>query len=166
MKRSLLLLIAVCPALLGCNDCDRSGCDTFSKKASANISQGIAGAVSLESSQIADGCQICSLSEGALDVWPAPAAVHDAVAGCQLTGTPAPVSFTMLGHYQHELDPGEYLICVSGGKERPCIGVTVTAGKVTTLNVKFANGPSLVAVMDPGGSTFRSDAFPCASSGP
>jgi hypothetical protein len=167
MRCSYLAAIAVSSlTLLGCfNDCDRSGCDSFSKRASSGIGQGIAGAVSLESDLVTDGCQICSLSEGGLDVWPAPAAVRDAAAGCQLAGTPAPVSFTALGHYEHALDPGEYLVCLSGGPQRPCIGLTVVAGKVTTLNIKHHYGPSEVAVLDAGGSAFRSDGFQCSGAG-
>jgi hypothetical protein len=162
----LALLVVLSPSLSGClADCDRSGCESFGKRASASIAQGIAGAVSLESDAVADGCQICSQSEAGLEIWAAPAAVRDAGAGCQLAGTPAPVSLTALGRYQQALDPGEYLMCVVGGRDRPCVGVTVAAGKVTTVNVKHHFGPSDVAVLDPGSATFRSDAFNCPAAG-
>src|SRR5690349_11264407 len=123
MKRSWFLLIAALAPGLSCfNDCDRSGCESFSKVASTHITQGIGGAISLESDQVADGCQLCTLSEAGLEVWRVPAAVHDATAACPLTATPSAMAFTALGHYDHELDAGDYLVCVSGKASRPCIG--------------------------------------------
>jgi len=166
MNRPLVLLLAaLLPALAGCNDCDRKGCESFSKPASAAIGQGIAGSVSLESDVVADGCQICAFSEAGLEVWPAQAVVREAGAGCAVSSTPAPVSLTALGRYEQALDPGQYVVCVSGGRMRPCIGVPVVAGKVTTVNVKHIFGPSSVAVLDPGSPAFRSDAFECPGPG-
>jgi hypothetical protein len=162
MPRSLLLLIAIAPTLSCFNDCDRQNCDSFSRPASTNIGQGIAGVVSVQSEQVADGCPICALSEAGLEVWRTPAALHESGAGCQLAGTPAEVSFTAIGHFDHTLDPGEYLVCVSERHTRHCIAVMVAAGKVSTLNVKHQPGPSMVAVLDPGSPDFRSDAFDCA----
>jgi hypothetical protein len=164
MKSSWLLLIAALVPSLSCfNDCDRSGCESFNKVASTHIGQGIGGAISLESDQVTDGCQVCALSEAGLEVWRVPAAVHDATAACQLAATPFTMAFTALGHYDQELDPGDYLVCVSGKASRPCIGVTVAAGKVSTLNVKHTYGHSAMAVLDPSGAAFRSDAFDCVS---
>jgi len=162
MPRSLLLLIAALAPTLSCfNDCDRQNCDSFSRPAPTNIGQGIAGVVSVQSDQVSDGCPICALSEAGIDVWRAPAAVHDSGAGCQLAGTPAEASFTAIGRYDHTLDPGEYLVCVSESHVRHCIGVTVVAGKVSTLNVRHQPGPSMVAVQDPASGAFRSDSFDC-----
>jgi hypothetical protein len=164
MKKPLLLvLVALVPALAGCNDCDRAGCDSFSKRASAGIAQGVAGAVSVESDAVADGCQVCAFSEAGLEIWPAPAdgRLAPGAAACPLMAAPAFASLTALEHYERQLDPGQYLICVVGGKDRPCIGIAVTAGQVTTLNVKHVYGPSIVAVLDPGSTAFRSDSFTC-----
>lgn len=165
MKSSWLVSIAALALNLSCNNCDRGGCDTFSRAASAHIGQGIAGAISLESDQVADGCQVCGLSEAGLDLWRAPAAVREAGTACQLAGTPAVDSFTALGRYDHALEPGEYLVCVSNKHSRPCIGVSVVAGKISTVNVKHAFGLSSVAVLDPGSAAFRSETFNCVPSG-
>lgn len=163
MKKPLLLLLALAPALVGCNDCDRGGCESFSKRAKAGIAQGVAGTVSLESDAVADGCQICAFSEAGLEIWstPADARLAPGAEACPLMAAPAFASLTALGHYERQLDPGQYLVCVVGGKDRPCIGITVTAGQVTTLNVKHVYGPSIVAVLDPGSTAFRSDSFTC-----
>jgi hypothetical protein len=168
MPKHFLLLIAAVVPTLSCfgNNCDRSACESFGKAAaSASIGQGIAGAISLESDQIADGCQICGLSEAGLDVWKAQAAVRDQAAACQLAETPAIESFTALGRYDHPLEPGEYLVCVSAKSSRPCIGVAVTAGKISTLNVKHTYGLSSVAVLEPGSAGLRSESFNCVASG-
>jgi hypothetical protein len=165
MNRPFLLLLAtLLPAQLGCNDCSRELCESFSKPASAAISQGIAGAVSLESDAVSNGCQICSLSVAGLEVWSSPAAVREKSA-CALASAATPVSVSAIGRYEQAFDPGEYLVCVSGERTRPCIGFTVAAGKVTTLNVKHVFGPSLLAVQDAGSGTFRSDTFECPRPG-
>jgi hypothetical protein len=165
MTRLCLWFAALSLVQLGCtNNCDRQACESFSKPASPTITQGIAGATSLEGDDLVNGCQLCALSTAGLDLWPSPAPVRDAGAGCPLTSHPDARNVSAIGHYEQALEPGEYLVCVSAPRARPCIGVTVAAGKVTTVNIKHLNGPTLLAVVDPGGAV-RSDAFECPKVG-
>jgi hypothetical protein len=162
MTRPLCLSFAVLfVAQLGCsNDCDREACDAFSKPASAAIAQGIAGVVSLDSDTVYSGCRLCVLSTAGLEVWPSPTPARDAAA-CPLALGSSAQTITAIGRYQQALDPGEYLVCVSAPHARPCLGLTVSAGKVTTLNVKQVQGPTMLAVLDPRTPTFRSNTFDC-----
>jgi hypothetical protein len=150
--------------LAGCNACDREPCDSFSKPAPGTISQGIGGTVSVESDAVVDGCHLCAFSRAVLDVWPAPMAVRAAPVACPLAVAGSARKVDAAGRYDQALEPGEYLICVSSKSARPCIGVTVAAGKLTTLNIKHGDGPDALAVQDPTGGTFRSDTFDCPGS--
>jgi hypothetical protein len=161
----LLSFAALFPALLGCNDCDRRPCESFGQPASATIAQGIAGTVSIQTSGIVSGCQLCAFSTAGLDVWPSPVSVREASTACPLSTNPQARQVGAAQRYQQALDPGEYLICVSSQQNRPCIGVTVALGKVTTVNVQHEDGPTFFAVLDPGSAAFRLDAFECPRPG-
>lgn len=164
MKLSGLLLAALLLALHGCNACEREPCDSFSKPVSATIPQGIAGTVSLASDSKVNGCKLCAFSAAALEIWPAPMAVRQASAACPLAATMGR-TLDAPGRYEQALDPGEYLVCLSTQKARPCVGLTVTAGKVTTLNVQHGDSATLLAVFDPGSAAVRSDGFECPKPG-
>jgi hypothetical protein len=166
MTKLCLWFAALSLVQLGCtSNCDRQACESFSKPASATITQGIAGAASLESDDVVNGCQLCALSTAGLDVWSSPVAVREGGAACPLTSRPDARNVSAIGRYEQALDPGEYLVCVSAPRARPCIGVTVAPGKVTTVNIKHMNGPTSLAVLDPGSATVRSDVFECPKVG-
>jgi hypothetical protein len=163
MTRLFTLSAALPLMLVACNDCDLQPCGTFSKTASASIDQGIAGTVSLETDGTYSGCHLCAFSAAALEVWPSRVAVREPGTACPLASSAEAHNVEARQRYEEELEAGDYLVCVTTLTTRPwsCIGISVAPRRITTLNVKHVEGPSLLGVYDPGSSTFRSDAFEC-----
>jgi hypothetical protein len=112
----------------------------------------VAGVVASESDVIGNGCQECGFASSTLDIWLTTGRVQDAVTAGTIVSTTPLVAVQADGHYQIELDPADYLLCVDVLGSLPCVPFTVEMSKVTTVNVKRVFGPAGFLVFAPGSS--------------
>lgn len=137
-----------------CHDCNRSACQAYQRPATASIGLGVAGMVASESDTVQNDCQECGFASGTLDIWLTSGLVQDAVTAGAIARTTPLVAMQADGHYEIELAPADYLLCVDSGMGG-CVPFTVASGKVTTVNVKRINGPTGFLVFDAGSSVPR-----------
>jgi hypothetical protein len=154
-----LILVLLLQGAQGCHPCNRSGCEATEHPISrSQISQGIAGVVSLESDDAINGCAECGFSSAELRVWSTPTRVSDAEGAESVVKANAP-SFTINAdqRYERSLDAGYYLVCQLPWE---CASISVPQTGVVTINVSRRSGPgstSRLLVFDPGSMTKRSE---------
>jgi hypothetical protein len=137
LRPLLLLLVAV--VSLGCNPCDRDGCDALQRVAASSDETRLAGSVAELSDVVENGCQECGLAETELRVW-ARSGPTDPSRTTQITESPALASVSVkAGKYALPLEAGDYLVCVRG---RSCFDISVSEGGTTTMNVRLVSGIS------------------------
>jgi hypothetical protein len=153
--QSVLFALAFASLWCGsCQDCNRSACQSYQRPAAASIGQGVAGVVASESDVVANGCQECGLASATLEIWLTNGLVQDAVTVGAIARTTPLVAMQADGHYEIELAPADYLLCVDSGMGG-CVPFAVASGKVTTVNVQRINGPTGFLVFDAGSSVPR-----------
>jgi hypothetical protein len=165
MNKLLQLIALVCAlGLLACDseqdDCDRSGCKAVEQPASGySIETGIAGAAASDSDLVMNGCAECTFASSGFHVYESTTPIltaEEAQALIDLQGVPQVVEFD--GTYEDELAPGEYLVC-EGHDDGvlTSVGITVNAGEVTTINVRYLNAPTEFIVFLPGATEPSTD---------
>jgi hypothetical protein len=150
MRGARILGLASILAFVGCNPCERSGCDAANRPASGGIDQGIVGVVAIESDAGENGCFKCPFSSTSLGVWRAADPVGDVAAAAALTQAGPPMlTINANERYRQHLDTGNWLVCPStrGGA---CAAVTIAAGHVVTVNVRMVFGPPVLVVFEAG----------------
>lgn len=130
------LLVLVGSGLPACNDCDRTGCDAVTRKAT-EAGSSIAGVVAQRSDVVTDGCQECPLGAATLLLWTLQEPFESrAEAQALAAGRPADESIEVDGSYRHSLQPGWYLLGV-----RPnAVELSVHEDETLTVNVLRRDG--------------------------
>ena len=157
MQHTLALVTALVAILAtaSCTPCDRAGCDGYRRKATASV-QGVAGLVAYASDSVANGCQECALAQSILHVWKADGPIATATAAATLVAAAPTATVNANEHYQLQLAPADYLLCVAPGNQ-PCAALSVSSGAATTVNVKLRYGPTSLRVFDGGSSSPRAE---------
>jgi hypothetical protein len=131
------LLASSAGGLVGCNDCDRQGCDALQKRAPRG-GTAVAGVVAAASDVVADGCEECPLGDERVELWKMLAPVaSEAEAVAIVQGRAADYRFAASKAYSQSLaSGGDYLLCA-----RPnCVGIVVPDGVTVTVNIKGRDG--------------------------
>jgi hypothetical protein len=147
--RVIVLALAIIE-LVGCAECVTEGCDALRDRAPGHHS-GIGGVVASQSDVVANGCQECGFAHASIEVFQLQGTLASAdVASAAMNATSPLATIAADERYHLNLDPGAYLVCVT----LRCIGVTVVADTVTTINIKLRYGPTSFFVIDSASNRF------------
>jgi hypothetical protein len=142
--------------------CERSGCEAYRRPSPASVGQGVAGVVAALSDVVGNGCQECPLGRATLRLWRAERPIANAEALPEVVAATPTSVIDADGRYQAALGPADYLLCAShpgAPADLPCAVVSVTAGKVVTVNVKVRDGLTSLLVFDASMSVPRPETF-------
>ena len=150
MAYRVIVLALAMTELVGCAECVTEGCDALRDRASGRQS-GIGGIVASRSDVVANGCEECGFDRASIEVFQLKGTLaSNDVASAAMSATTPHATIAAFERYHLKLDPGAYLVCVT----LHCIGVTVAADTLTTVNIKLRYGPTSFFIIDSASNRF------------